>query len=640
LISYIGMQGEENRQKLADAFLRPTLWNDYCQQVSNTSCAEPDEYAMRAPKDTEEGDAYYSKGLYTGYFRKTQANIGNATHPPVGHLIDYPCDWTSYAEQQLYHLNIALSGDVHGKDKRGYGDMYLPQILEAANATKSNIMIMWALPDPFYQRWIGTDMELHAVVFPPVTMECLKYKRSWEDLCSADWALRVGDPRGACEEPPNSLHKAMSTSLTKDFNDPSKTLAERSPAVDTIKQYTVSAPIYGSWFDLLIERNALEIQRTTLMRDATCQWVVDNFDLVKQWVPFSYPRTIKEAKANDVLEIFSIALSGLAILCVVLASLLVYSSRHRRVMVFAQVEFLLLLLIGLLCMSFGSLAAAMHPTTASCISAIWLVNVGYTIELAPLLTKVSAINRLMTASDRMQKITIARSRLYGSALIITLFVVIFLIVWTALDAPEEEGELSLSTSMTEKNETIVYRTYYCTSKSDAWQYAAFGWTFLLLFITSILAFEMRNVRQEFNESQTLVMMTYSHFVFSVLRLAVHFIHDLSESDKANYASILLSVDAMAALTIYFLPKFIALRSPDAREPSFRGISGSSDQSNTFLTRRESGPNVASAALRENSLDVPFSNDNETVLENGAKESLVLGQKPEKYGRKNCGSVEY
>lgn len=565
LLSYIGMQGEENRQKLADAFLRPTLWSEYCTEVSNTSCSVPDGVARRAPKDVQEGDAYYNEGMYTGHFRKTKENYGNATHPATGHLIDYPCDWNSYAEPQLYHLDIAISGDRHTKGTRGYEGRFFEQILAASNATKSNILIMYAMPDPYYQKLIGTDMELHAVTMPPVTQKCLTYKRRWDDECSADWEARVGDPRGACDNPPSSLYKVISTSISKTANDLSMTPEAQSPALATFHQFTVTTPIYGSWFDLLLQRGALSEERRTLMRDATCSWVVDNFDLVQQWVPFSYPRAIEDGKENYALVASSVVMAALAVLSVLTAFLLVHRSQHRKVIQVAQVTFLNLLLVGLLLISIGALLAAIPPSNGSCIVSMWLINVGYTLELAPLLVKVAAINSLLSASARMQRVVIDRQRLYQSSFAITAVIVVFLAVWSAVDPPAKEGELSLSTSLNDRNETIVHRTYYCSSESDVWQYVAIGWILALLLRGIVLAFEMRNVRQDFNESQTLAMMTYSHFVFSMLRLVVFvfLLDDLGASESASYNSILLSFDTMAALVIYFLPKFVVLRNPDA-----------------------------------------------------------------------------
>jgi 7 transmembrane sweet-taste receptor of 3 GCPR len=597
LLSYIGMQGENNRQKLADAFLRPTLWIDYCSEVSSNNCSTPDGVAERAPEDEEESNMFFLEGLFTGHFRMT--DVGNCTLNPTtctGHVVDYPCDWSSFVEPLFYHLNIALSGDLHEEGARGHEDWQLTEIIAAANATKSNIIIIWSMPDPYYQQLAGTDMELIPIILPTATEECLEHRRPWDDQCSGDMAKRVGDARGACDEVPRLLYKLVSPSLTSDLNDPDIAPAKKSPAATAIQQFALTADVYGSFFDLLIERDALQESRITLVRDATCQWVVDNFDLVKAWTPFSYPRVIQDGNANEPLLVSSVVLASVTILFVLAATAIVHTTQHRRVMQLAQIEFLRLLLAGLLLISIGALVTAIPPTTGSCISVIWFVNVGYTLELAPLLVKVAAVNQLTTASTRMQKITIDRQKLFGSVLMVMVLIIIFLVVWTVIDAPQKEAELSLSTSMTARNETIIYRTYYCSSQLVAWQYVAFSWTCLLLFSSTVLAFQMRNVRQEFNESTTLGMMTYSHFVFAILRLVVFSLDDMGQSDKDGYLSILLSLDALAALVMYFLPKFLALRAPDRQFGNQRNTTqGSGSDDADILARANHGLRMSTAA---------------------------------------------
>lgn len=88
LLSYMGLHGEENRRKLAERFLRPTAWGDYCIEVSNSSCVTPDGVALRAPKDATESARYFVENLYTGYFRKTEDN--NCDTMPLnctGHIV-------------------------------------------------------------------------------------------------------------------------------------------------------------------------------------------------------------------------------------------------------------------------------------------------------------------------------------------------------------------------------------------------------------------------------------------------------------------------------------------------------------------------------------------------------------------------
>ena len=96
LTSYLGLEGEENRRKLAETFKRPTRWGEYCQEVSETNCTEPDNFATRAPIDSMEADSFFVSPDYFGFFRNTSKNDCDANpFNCTGHIIDYPCGWTS-----------------------------------------------------------------------------------------------------------------------------------------------------------------------------------------------------------------------------------------------------------------------------------------------------------------------------------------------------------------------------------------------------------------------------------------------------------------------------------------------------------------------------------------------------------------
>lgn len=48
----------------------------------------------------------------------------------------------------------------------------------------------------------------------------------------------------------------------------------------------------------------------------------------------------------------------------------------------------------------------------TCAVAPWPTNVGYTLELVPLLVKISAINRLMVAAAKMKRVELNRNNLF------------------------------------------------------------------------------------------------------------------------------------------------------------------------------------------------------------------------------------
>ena len=125
--------------------------------------------------------------------------------------------------------------------------------------------------------------------------------------------------------------------------------------------------------------------------------------------------------------------------------------------------------------------------------------------------------------------------------------------------------------VTDENETIVTVRYFCTSESRVWQLVAIVWNAILLLCATVLAFQMRRIiRSEFNESNTLAFMIYSHFFFVVLRLIVFFLSTShSKTQLGGYASLIYSGDIVATIAIYFLPKFFAKDGGGSRDTCSR-----------------------------------------------------------------------
>lgn len=274
LATYIGLQerddddNHDRRKLLADTFLRPTTWGDYCDQVSLTACQQPDGVALRAPLDpTEANQMFVDGGVYTGHFRKTEENdCLKYPHDCTGHISEYPCGWSSFTESQAYHLNIPLRSSGPEPGARGYTYDQLTGILKAANATKSNLMIYWWTPEPLYQSFQGTDSELIRVTLPAPTQECQRARTSTLDRCSENWSERIGlDPAGACDDSAKPLEKIISTGLYDMVFDPSIPDAIRSPAYEVLRAFQLSELQMAEMFDYW-KREKSDL------RGAICSW--------------------------------------------------------------------------------------------------------------------------------------------------------------------------------------------------------------------------------------------------------------------------------------------------------------------------------------------------------------------------------
>ena len=212
------------------------------------------------------------------------------------------------------------------------------------------------------------------------------------------------------------------------------------------------------------------------------------------------------------------------------------------------------------------------PFNSTCISQIWFVSFGYTLQLVPLLVKVAAINKLMQAAQRMRRVKLQRGSLHGGVVIISLLVTFFLIAWTVIDPPQKQAHYELTDRRTASpaiveghnatapvtgdliETTIVQARYYCTSDSEAWQFVAIGWNFVLILCATALAFQSRTVKQAFNEAQVLSWLIYGHFMFVLLRVMAHFFRP---AVSVPMLSMIFSLDTIFMIGIYFIPKLLA-----------------------------------------------------------------------------------
>lgn len=295
-------------------------------------------------------------------------------------------------------------------------------------------------------------------------------------------------------------------------------------------------------------------------REAVCHWMIDNFDVLDKMIPRDYPRSLEDDPGSLAfpLSISSLFFAVLAILIVIIASVVTFVQRNRLVLKHAQVEFLCVLLAGLLLVSCGALLMALPSSDKLCLWTIWMINVGYSLELVPLIVKMAAFCRLLRAAKKMRHVRLTLRSLFGAVLILTLVVVIFLTVWSIFDPPKRYSEYKLTKEANEDGEIIVWTLSYCTSLSQAWNYAAVGWYLVLLIAATIQAFQTRTIRQEVNESQTMAIMIYSHFIFVILRLLTLLLEGtINNRDLMLVTSLIVALDAIATVNIYFVPKFLS-----------------------------------------------------------------------------------
>jgi 7 transmembrane sweet-taste receptor of 3 GCPR len=140
---------------------------------------------------------------------------------------------------------------------------------------------------------------------------------------------------------------------------------------------------------------------------------------------------------------------------------------------------------------------------------------------------------------------------------------VYMIIWGAIDPLKLDYVYILTDRVrAQDGSTLVMTIPYCDCNNRGWVYAAIIWQALLLLFITVQVVQTRQIRKELNESRTLATMIYSHFVFVSLRLASVFISSsktLNPSSMALVQSLLMSLDALSVLGIYFVPKLLSAR---------------------------------------------------------------------------------
>jgi hypothetical protein len=436
------------------------------------------------------------------------------------------------------------------------------QIWRAANATKENILFWWWAPESLVEEFHDTDASFQRVLMPQPTEACSQVRVSREERCSSDITIRRGAPEGACDQEAHALQKVIAKSLrevTYSYGP-----AGRSPGYDFIQNMKITDieinDMIRRWKEINIDAYGNDA------REAVCGWVVDNLDMLEDFIPIGYPRVLNDDTSYNLWYLYvAQAMSCFAWFCVSTASYTAFECREKRVFVSAQMYFVQLLLLGFSIISVGALLTAMEPSKGICVSVPWLITLGYSVELLPTLVKTSAMNNAAHSSNRRGPVKINPRRMAILVIVPLSCLLAFLSTWSVIDPPVDKELRVLENEAGE----VVSVTTRCDSERAVWNLVSLGWTTLLLLLVSTLAYQSRKTVQEFNESKSLGTMVYSHFLFMIMRIIVHFLTE-AESLQPNVSAALLSLnysfDILFALIIYLIPKVMTAKGAPVHNP--------------------------------------------------------------------------
>ena len=184
--------------------------------------------------------------------------------------------------------------------------------------------------------------------------------------------------------------------------------------------------------------------------------------------------------------------------------------------------------------------------------------------MVPVLIKISTIN---TLGRRYRRAKISGFELKKPVLIVIAGLVAYLSLWTGIDPPFiRDDDYTIDEDFGSKVVT-VHRA--CASKRIYWEMVVFGYEAMILFSTAILSYQSRELIHQLKESRCLTALVYTHSAFKVVRLTTFsfaITNTIGQDLFVKVNSLLLAVETICAVFLYFTPQFKTICRVDQSRP--------------------------------------------------------------------------
>jgi len=283
-------------------------------------------------------------------------------------------------------------------------------------------------------------------------------------------------------------------------------------------------------------------------------------------------------------------LSGLGILACVVILIILYFQRNSKVITSATWQFLILMMAGAI-LGYGSIFTWIgYPKRYLCALRIWLPPMAFIIILAPLLAKTWRLHRIFTL--RHWKVApIPLWKLTVITCVLILGQIIICILWISL------GTIDPALKDDKKDRRYTYATCGTSKSNHILTYVTFGYLGVLVVVGAYLAFRVRKLPRDFNESRWIGFSIYNTLLFSVIILILGY----SLKDFPVTVLILICICTIAVPTgvVCFMmaPKlWDLLRHPERRSGSQPGSTPKSGE-DTSVALRTLGASMRSERIQ-------------------------------------------
>lgn len=249
----------------------------------------------------------------------------------------------------------------------------------------------------------------------------------------------------------------------------------------------------------------------------------------------------------------NIALCSLLIIASISLVIFFYLHRNDQKIKRSSPLFNQLILLGLIMLCIGSILWSVDQTQAICIVKIWISVIGFSLVICSILVKTYRVNRIFHTL-RVRQVGLTNLELIKYSIPFLLVEIILLLVYTfANGLPYPFLEIGRSPN--------VFSYTICTTSNSTFQGVMIGlilgFNYILVIVAAILAYQVRDVVKEYNESVFITYLVYLYTVLGILVMAIYFTPGSSpQTADQQYISrscgILIGVTA--TIVLLFVPR--------------------------------------------------------------------------------------
>jgi len=289
----------------------------------------------------------------------------------------------------------------------------------------------------------------------------------------------------------------------------------------------------------------------------------------------------------------STGLGLLTVACSLLLGLIfsiLFTTVHRNCYVLRTscASFCLLMQFGCCLGYVTSVVYLLRPSHCVCLSRIWLSNLAFVFSFGPLLIKTWRVHKIST-NHQLRRLKLSDTKIMHIFGVMLSFYVAFTLAYTLA------AGVCLQTITDPNDPTVIYLS--CNSHHQIWGKVSIGLAAIITIFGVVLCVEVRNVREEFNESFQISICIYNMFLIGALILPLLFF--LQPSIPAQVILIWVGIIATSTVTwsVIMIPKFLKINWSTAEFESRISPEDASQRPNSGTNKdiRRISPLLSSAA---------------------------------------------